>query len=204
MSSPWRRLSYRELQKIDVNGDVLDLGGSRKSGYHELLGGAHNITVVNIADDVGSDLSFDVEKTFPIEDKSYDVVLAINLLEHLYDGDNFFSETKRVLKKSGKVVIVVPFLMFYHPSPKDFVRYTEDALKKKLEEHGFKNISVTSVGHGPGAVYTQMMGGVRGGRYLRPFVTPFLQLSDFVLSLLMDKSEMKKRFPLGYVVTANI
>ncbi len=46
-----------------------------------------------------------LNKTFPLEDNSVDVVTTSHSIEHLTDTDNFLSEVKRVLKPKGYVVI---------------------------------------------------------------------------------------------------
>ena len=113
MPTPWRKLSYEQLSGLELSGKVLDLGGSRKSGYHELLRGNHTIEVVNMDESTGFDKNFNLEKPFPLQDKKYDAVLACNVLEHIYNYQNIFSESFRILKKDGVFIIIVPFIMFF-------------------------------------------------------------------------------------------
>ncbi len=68
----WREEEYKELSKLSIYGKVLDLGGSKNSGYHQLIKGKHEIITVNINPDYGCDLIFNIEKKFPIPDKQYD------------------------------------------------------------------------------------------------------------------------------------
>lgn len=202
MPTPWRKLSYEILSEIQISGNVLDLGGSRRSGYHELFNGKHTFDVVNLSKEESVDLAFDIEKVFPVDNEKYDGVLAINVLEHIFDYKNLLSESFRILKKEGKIVIAVPFLMFIHPSPHDYWRYSKETLEKMMKEVGFKKVEVQAIGRGPGAVYTQLIGGVRGGKYPRIIVAPFMCFSDMVLRLVMSQEDLADRFPLGYVVTA--
>ncbi len=46
-----------------------------------------------------------LNKRFPLEDNSIDVVTTSHSIEHLTDTDNFISEIKRVLKPKGYVVV---------------------------------------------------------------------------------------------------
>ncbi|MFA5128299.1 MAG: class I SAM-dependent methyltransferase [Patescibacteria group bacterium] len=48
---------------------------------------------------------FDLNKTFDFEDNYFDAVHANQVIEHLYDSDNFISEIYRVLKIGGYAVI---------------------------------------------------------------------------------------------------
>lgn len=202
MPTPWRKLSYEYLSGLELSGKVLDLGGSRKSGYHELLQGNHTIEVVNMDENSGFDKNFDLEKPFPLSNENYNAVLACNVLEHIFNYQNIFSETHRILKQDGVFVITVPFFMFIHPSPDDHWRYTKETLMRLLTEAGFKDVDVTPLGRGPGAVFVQVVGGVRGGRIWRIITSPFMWIFDKMLSLYMSQVELRERFPLGYFVVA--
>lgn len=57
-------------------------------------------------------LQHDLNTRFPINDCSADVVVSINVIEHLIDHVAFLSECKRVLKKDGKLVITTANLEF--------------------------------------------------------------------------------------------
>jgi SAM-dependent methyltransferase len=56
----------------------------------------------------------DLNKRFPISSDSIDVVSANQVLEHVWNTDNFFRETNRVLRKGGYAVISVPNLSSLH------------------------------------------------------------------------------------------
>ncbi len=143
-----RAHQYEELAKVTLNGKVLDLGGSKKSGYQELVKGEPVFTVVNIDERYGYDLKFNVEEKFPLEDSTYDHVLSMNLIEHIFDTHNLFSETSRVLKPGGLFVSAVPYMHHVHGSPDDFVRYTDSAYKKFAEKYGFEIIYIEPLGYG--------------------------------------------------------
>lgn len=147
-TSIMRSLQYKALSTVTLEGSVLDLGGSRKSGYQELVKGTHTWTVVNIDEKYGYDLKFDIEKKFPIDDASYDNVVSMNLIEHIFDTHNIFAETARVLKQGGSFVSAVPYMHHIHGSPDDFVRYTDSAYKKFADRYGFEVIRMDSLGFG--------------------------------------------------------
>ena len=61
---------------------------------------------IDIALDKGINVKkFDLNKKFDFPSESVDVVHANQVIEHLYDSDNFISEIHRVLKKGGYAVI---------------------------------------------------------------------------------------------------
>lgn len=143
-----RAAQYEELSKVTLNGSVLDIGGSKKSGYQHLIKGEHTFTTVNIDEHYGYDLKFNVEEKFPLENESYDNALSMNLIEHIFDTHNIFSETSRILKKGGLFVSAVPYMHHIHGSPDDFVRYTDSAYKKFADKYGFDIVYIEPLGCG--------------------------------------------------------
>lgn len=143
-----RSCQYEELSNVTLNGTVLDLGGSKKSGYQELVKGSPAWTVVNISEEYGYDMKFNIEEPFPLEDGSYDNVLSMNLIEHIFDTHNIFKETARVLKSGGLFVSAVPYMHHIHGSPDDFVRYTDSAYRKFADTYGFEVTFIKPLGYG--------------------------------------------------------
>lgn len=52
----------------------------------------------------------DVEKKWPYKNEFFDSVLFIQMIEHLVNPDFFLTESKRVLKKNGLLIITTPNL----------------------------------------------------------------------------------------------
>lgn len=48
------------------------------------------------------------ENNFPFDDDSFDCLIAIDVLEHLPDDQNFLSEIRRVVKPNGRAIVTVP------------------------------------------------------------------------------------------------
>jgi len=101
--------SYKE------KGNLLDIGcavgflleESRKNGF-EAQGIELNKKAAKIAHSKGFSVeSREIKDTDYIE-KSFDVVTLNHILEHVVDPNTFLQEVKRVLKKDGILVIVVP------------------------------------------------------------------------------------------------
>lgn len=94
--------------------------------------------------------SLDINKNFkpsilgdacylPVRNDSIDVVLLISVLEHLREPCMAVNEAYRVLKKSGRVYVYVPF-MFYRHDAMDYFRFTKEGLQYVLRE--FKDLKV--------------------------------------------------------------
>ena len=201
--TPWRKEVYNAIRRIPLRGNVLDLGGSRKSGYHELLPEVEKFVVVNLDPETEPEYRFNLEQTFPLEEGSYDGILCMNILEHIYNYRGFLSECHRVSKNTGTLVIAVPFLVQVHPSPHDYFRYTDETLLRLLTETGFRDIFITPVGSGVGLAFAQISYNVLRYRPLRSLGEWMGRLFDRVMALIRKESFLSgKYYPLGYVIIA--
>lgn len=50
----------------------------------------------------------DVSKGLPFEDKTFDLIFAGEIIEHLVDTDDFLKEIHRVLREDGELIITTP------------------------------------------------------------------------------------------------
>ena len=185
--TPWRKLLYKELSNLSFSGKVLDLGGATGSDYHALIGGTHEITTVNIDESHQHDLSFNLEGKFPIEGGKYDAVLAINVMEHIYNYEQFLKEIYRVLKLGGTAVVAVPFLVQVHPSPKDYFRFTDAALQKVLSGARFYDIKIKIIGTGVGLARAQIFYNALRFAPLQFLAEVTGKIFDHIVSLLKKK-----------------
>tara|TARA_Y100000310_G_scaffold214702_1_gene215624 strand:+ start:14836 stop:15465 length:630 start_codon:yes stop_codon:yes gene_type:complete len=203
--SLFRKLTNKKLSTISLSGAVLDIGGSHDASYHKLFQGDYTVTAVNIQKDTDPDVVLDIDtEKLPFNDESYDAVLLINLLEHVYDYKHVLSESYRVLKQEGKLIAVVPFLYYIHPSPNDYFRYSKQALKKILADNNFSSVEVIGIGCGAFSASHNLL-----HRFFPSFVSVpfewfargidiFLRKSAQLLGKKYDGTE----YALGYVVTA--
>src|SRR5713101_4469562 len=87
----------------DVRGlRVLDVGcGDRP--YEGLLSGAAEIVGFDVPGNPHADLHGSID-AIPVEDASFDVVLCLQVLEHVPDPEAAVRELRRVVKKDGLVL----------------------------------------------------------------------------------------------------
>ena len=74
---------------------------------------------------------------FPYADASYDAVFCTQVLEHVFNPDEFLAEISRVLKFGGRLLLTVPFVWDEHEQPFDYARYSTFGLYSLLEKQGF-------------------------------------------------------------------
>lgn len=80
---------------------------------------------------------FEPDETLPIETGSAAGVLSFQVLEHVWNLQWYLSESHRMLKENGRLVLSTHGVWPYHPHPGDFRRWTRTGLVKEIEAHGF-------------------------------------------------------------------
>ncbi len=197
-----RDREYEELSKLTLYGGILDIGGNKSSEYHSLIQGKHTITTVNLTPEYGCDLVFDIQEKFPLDDSTYDNVISMNVLEHVYGFQNAFSEIGRILKKDGTLILSTPFMHHIHGCPDDYFRYTDSALEKILTDAGFHEIEITPIGLGIFSLFYQTTSGMIP-RFLERFFKAIALGCDWILLKVSKRyARVCQRIPLGYFVTA--
>ncbi len=104
----------------------------------------------------------DLEKPLKIKAASYDLVIALEIIEHLYDTDFFLAEIKRVLKPKGNLILSTPnlaslnnrlrLLFGFYPKYLEYSLkgaghihlYTPGVLKSQILNLKFKIVRLTS------------------------------------------------------------
>jgi SAM-dependent methyltransferase len=196
-----REEEYKRLQGLTLDGVILDLGGNIKSEYHALIKGSHTFKSVNIDPAHGCDMVFDIQKPFPLESKSFDAVISMNVFEHIFDFQNAFSESARVLKSGGMFVFAVPFMHHIHGCPDDYMRYTKSTLEQLLSSNGFGKMSVDEIGKGLFSFFYQSIAGVFPN-FLKIIIKPICVGIDNLFCLSKRYRDLTERIPLGYFVVA--
>ena len=185
-------------KKHPLKGKVIDLGSkSDKMSYNRYLQKEENcsITYTDFAPISKGVEKVDLEKPFPIEENSYDTVLCLNTLEHIYNGKNIVSESARILKKDGKFIGAIPFLVPFHPDPNDYFRYTHQAIEKMMIDAGFEKLEMKKLGVGPFStgLYQLVM---LMPKFLRPLCLLKLIAMDKILNFFTKNRHDGKKYTL--------
>jgi len=146
------------------SGTLLDVGCGQMPYRQLILDNNSNITKYigmdlessSIHDTSVADLHWDAV-TIPLQDATIDSAMATEVLEHSFLPEQTLGEINRVLKPGGKFFFTVPFIWPLHEVPYDAYRYTPFSLRRHLENTGFGEIEIKSLG-GWHASFAQMLG----------------------------------------------
>ncbi|NMB57372.1 class I SAM-dependent methyltransferase [Candidatus Beckwithbacteria bacterium] len=83
------------------------------------------------------DIKSDIIK-IPVQDKSFDVIMCTEVLEHLPEPIKAIKEFSRILKSNGKLIITAPFCSLTHFTPYYFYNgFSKYWYEKILPQNGF-------------------------------------------------------------------
>lgn len=137
-----RKMLVQEISCLSssIHGIVLDVGCGRKP--YESLFVCDQYTGLELDTPENRrnqkvDLFYD-GKHIPVSDEYFDNIVMFEVLEHVFNPDEFLAELSRVLKPGGAMLMTAPFVWDEHSQPYDYARYSSFGLKFMLEKHGFE------------------------------------------------------------------
>jgi len=134
----WRRSNWKflnsEVQALPQDALILDVGAGH-GDFADIFEGRryYSLDIVPYAE---VDLVCDLGQTIPFKPETFDVVVLMNVLEHVYECRRLVQNISKILKPGGKVIITVPFLLKVHQAPFDFSRYTPYFLENMAADAG--------------------------------------------------------------------
>jgi len=132
-----RRAIADFAQRIASPGTVaLDFGCGAKP-YADLFT-ERGATYVGADLDSGHEVEIRTDGTLAARDRSADVVVSFQVLEHVRDIDTYLMEARRVLRADGLMLLSTHGTWLYHPHPEDHRRWTREGLIGDLELRGFE------------------------------------------------------------------
>lgn len=139
-----RGYQYKQV-KLFASGkkelEILEIGSG------PLVKGKYHYSTKHLFDSNNHFIQSDIVKSFghPIIDVTkmkyknrFDVVLCLNVLEHVYDYQKAIDNIYSALKKGGTAIVAVPAFYPLHDEPGDYWRFTEHALKKLFKSYKLK------------------------------------------------------------------
>jgi 2-polyprenyl-3-methyl-5-hydroxy-6-metoxy-1,4-benzoquinol methylase len=133
---------------------ILELGSGKGfyTEYMTQLGKIVTSVDQSQAQDHQKHQEWNLECPIPLNDESFDAIVAFDVLEHIHKDQQLISEMNRLLKKGGQLLISVPhsddhliapyYLTYAHHKDKTHVReYTPEVLKQQLESYAFQEMT---------------------------------------------------------------
>jgi SAM-dependent methyltransferase len=137
-----RRALHREIAAVapKLSGRLLDVGCGRKP-YRGLFAVDEYVGLEIDSEATRArgyaDYFYD-GKRFPFDDAAMNAVICNQVLEHVFNPDEFLAEIRRVLRPGGRLLLTVPFAWDEHEQPHDYARYSSFGLSHLLAKHGFR------------------------------------------------------------------
>ena len=111
---------------------VVDLGCGDKPYYPFFSEGEMEYVGIDLYPGPYVDL-VETEPPFSLPTESFDLCLLTQVMEHLQRPTEWVSEAFRLLKPGGRLFLSAPLLWEVHYVPRDYYRFTEEALRDALE-----------------------------------------------------------------------
>lgn len=126
-------------------GHIYDLGCGEQpyeSFFLESAEKYHGVDWSNTPHKLNAEIIADLNKPLPIDSEVADLVISVSLIEHLCEPQVMMSESYRILKPGGTIILQVPWQWRIHEAPYDYSRYSPYGLKYLFQKTGFENIEI--------------------------------------------------------------
>jgi ubiquinone/menaquinone biosynthesis C-methylase UbiE len=211
----WSEFYENVLDNTENNYKILDAGageGRLKELFHE-----YKIQYLGVDSAVGDTtwdysnvVKADLEDLNFIKDNEFDLVIMIQVLEHLKNPAVVLRELNRVLKPGQRIFISAPQGQGIHQVPHDFFRFTPYGFNHLLEDAGFAMETINP----------QLCGDLESSINktiwtLQYYIEENSKLTKFILIMLyicmkilnkftryFDNKSSRHTDPIGYFVTA--
>lgn len=143
---------------------VLDVGCGETPYYHKSI--SSKIVCLDLTNAKKAHIVGDA-MNLPIKKETFDGIISVNSLYYCDDPSIAIEEFSRILKKEGKLVLMMPFIYPIHDAPDDKYRFTKYGIIELLKDN-FEIRQIKPVGgifNLPAVLFHSLMKGI-------PFMAP--------------------------------
>lgn len=90
------------------------------------------------ADFDSADIRIQPDGRVEAPDRSADLILSFQVLEHVRDAGQYLDEALRIVRGDGWMILSTHGTWLYHPHPEDHRRWTRQGLEAEMAQHGFE------------------------------------------------------------------
>ncbi len=159
---------------------------------------------LDIAENEMADIHIEKDGRIPIDESSADIVLSTQVLEHVENPAEYLSESFRVLKKDGLIILSTHGYWIYHPTPNDYWRWTSAGLKKIIESAGFELVYFKGIVGRPsvGILLIQDSLIFKVPKFLIPVIAFPSQIMMFIFDKILSSQRSRDKDSAIYMVAA--
>ncbi|GEM_PF-5386477 len=183
--------AFKEIKKYSKNKNLIDIGCGRMPYREKLepivkryIGVDHPKISSLYNPGKKPDILADITKKIPVKDKSFEIVIMLEVLEYLENPVKTFSEIRRILKPNGVLIFTSPFLYPLHDIPYDRNRFTDTQIKTFLANEKFEILKLK----------------IHGGFLSFWFQSLNVFLLKSILDILKSKKNISSFFCLGFLM----
>ena len=199
-----RALLEHSLSGLPAATQVLNVGAGGRTGT--VLGrikadSGFELTSLDIDPARQPDVVADIVSYAP--PRQYDVIVMIEVLEHVHDPLAAVRNLRRLLKPGGMLVLSAPFMFPLHDRPHDFYRFTRYGLELMLAEFEAVEVKERDSWAEVLCVLLARMSRERsfGARVFAP-VAVLAAIVSYPLAMLLVRLVRSDALTIGYTVTA--
>lgn len=179
---------------------VFDYGCAERP-YRALFGPEVEYVGADLEGNPSADVRLNRDCSVPLADAQFDLVLSTQVLEHVRDPELYISECRRLLKPGGTLVLTTHGIMYYHPDPDDYWRWTSAGLERLLSTAGLPPTELRGVmGLAPAAV--QLFQHATISKVPKPLVHPYIAAMQTFVAFLDRRCSEGSRLANSLVVAA--
>ena len=109
-------LSFFKHQHEPTKAKILDVGAGHGAFSKQLYEMGYHVSACDLFPEIFhydqiECKKVDITKPFPYSDNSFNIIIAIEVMEHVNDHENFFREASRILKPHGRLYISTPNIL---------------------------------------------------------------------------------------------
>ncbi|MBD8874955.1 methyltransferase domain-containing protein [Roseibium polysiphoniae] len=135
------------LTQNKISGPTLDFGGDRSIDYGVLPSDRY---IINVDSSASPDLLCDITQPWPVtlvkEVQKAKLIVLSELLEHLFDIEDFWNQLASHIKSGTHILISTPFVYHEHGDPFDYRRFTETYLIYLCKRSGWEVVQSRKIG----------------------------------------------------------